>query len=283
MKPIAQTILVITMLLAALPGFAGSEQDYVIVTFVKGEASDGNHKPIKVGDHLHSHSKVIFKTKDDLIVVLGLQYGRVKIQPGPVTGPANELVSLILDVNNLKAETKVLGTRGDKASVPHDLDWALTPDVSVNPKLLITSDNKYQYDKLGYPTDADRYFILQLQAADGTLVNTKLATVGDTLLLTLANFEFGRSYHLTDQDKIYLGYFDRQANSVKPIHLLDPHLDLEGQAPAMVKTIYEAYRNRDRNQMLAEIDTELYTYLGRPNPLWIEEQIRELDQHTHPQ
>lgn len=261
-----------------LPFFGRAQTDSVLVTFVKGSATNKQRQPIVPGSRLYSHDRVIFTAEDDFIIAINPRIGRVRIRPGNHGRSNGELLSLVLDMANISKDTRVLGSRGD-ADVPINLrlEQALTPDLRTNKKILITGVNKLLFDPTLYPVGPDKFFVLQLESADGSLVTKKLATIGDTLIIRLTDFEFGRGYAIAPTDKVYVCLFEPGQNLLTPVRQIDPYLDRQGTADHMVKMICNTYKEKlTADSTWDEISDELYLYLGKPNAIWLEAQRARL-------
>jgi hypothetical protein len=283
MRKLNSSILfLIAVYLLLLSSATPIQPDVFAVTFVKGVAVTKEMKQIRPGTRLYLNDQVTFGSTDDFIVAISAKYGRVRFGPKVHDHASSELLGLILDAAHLSVDTRILGSRGDDdVPIRYRLETSIAANPMINNRLLITSASKFLFDTIAYPIGADDFFVVQFQGSDGALISRKLETINDTLLLYPYNFNFTTESKLDAAYKLYIGYYQKENNSVTSVGEIKPYLDHANAALEMVETIYKTYTElKEQDSIAREINTELYYYFGKPSNLWVEEQLKKLQNNA---
>lgn len=269
----------IILLLFWLAGFSATRaQENYYVTVVKGNIARADGAKITVGTKLALSDKLVFASKESLLILLHPSKGRFVISPAnaPPTKD-NKFMLLVKDYLQLHGENVRLSSRAIEES-PISLTDYFTTDPVVNSKILVIDTLKVKLPATEFinADNNENFFFLQLVA--NKPVNHKLKTVGRTLIISRTDIIFNDSLYSSAAGPLNLGYLENFSKNKKTklVSSIEPVFMTKEECNNIIRGIKNSLAGKPDNEILQEVYTQLYYGYGKPNEHIIEQLYLQL-------
>ncbi len=237
------------------------------VTKAIGRVLKLNGEVIHPGSKLSLSDKLQFSSAHDVVFMVESGKGSLKVTATGTTGTTTEKYNLLLDLLKsavrLKSETRDLSGRNLAIEETPD---AFKTDISINPKLIISTVNKFLFSPTRFNIESGGYFEL-VEYGTGVHYQTRLTTVKDTLLIRYTDFVTPN--HISKNVNFKLVYHNGTLAAEEFIALFQPYFDLTNEAGLMLRTLINDQKRFGitRNESLKKTYAEIYEVLGKPNAI----------------
>ena len=246
--------------------YAASAQDSYFVTVVKGKVTRPDGTKIATGNKLLLTDKLVFETKESLLILLPPSKGRFVVSAA--TAPASsssKFTLLIKDYLQLHAQNVRLSTRGVGENTGQLVDYFNT-DAEINERILIIDTLKLPVPGKT-PAEVDNkenFFFLKMEY--GKQSENKLKLMNAQLLITEADLKFNGKPYSTADGQLSLNYmqgFSKEKSS-NQIATFTPVFLSKKQCTGIISSIRNSMPGKARGEILQEAFTQLYLMYGKP-------------------
>ena len=237
--------------------------DIYFVTVIKGKVTKADKAPLKVGEKLHYRDKVIFSSKEDMVVLLHPEKGRFVVTPtvNP-DDPSAGLFAFLSDNLHLQSHRVSLSSRGDP-----DLEAFFSVNPAINENLLLIGETKIGIHSSDYKINnaENDFFFLQYTPAGGKPSSNKLRVINDSLVIKKEDLLFNGSYP-ADSIEVKLGFMKNYAadRKITKISSFKPVFMTVQECRDFLLAVKQL-KKKSKEEIIEESVTELYYFYGKPD------------------
>lgn len=255
------------LFLLQLSFFIALAQDSYFVTVVKGKVTRADGTKLATGNKLLLTDKLIFDSRESLVILLHPSKGRFMISPAKAPASAsNQFTLFIKDYLELHVQNVRLSSRGMGDDAAPLIDY-FTTDAEINDKILIIDTLKVPLPESTAATvdNKENFFFLQL--VSGKITSHKLMVSNKTLQITRADISFNDKLYTPQDGELSLGYMEHYSTT-KNANLVQTFVPVflsKTECRNIMVGIRSAMKGMARSEIIKEIYTQLYYLYGKPD------------------
>lgn len=251
--------LILLLLLFLIKGYC----QYTVTKVVGTVKKHSTGEILKPGSSYNKGDKLIWSSKNDLVRTIIAGKGIFTISPSlKAQKSGSQLMEIVQFSLHLRSKEFNLSGRSENYELLPD---ALRTDGKINVKNLIGLENKYRFDIRTYDVSGGSRFFLQIDMPGRPPEIKRLATMEDTLTISLSDFYSGNT-GLAKGTKYLLGFYTAGNHTSANVMEIIPYFDSTSQMETIIKLIV-AKTKTDKDKIKQTCYSEVYHALGKPSDI----------------